>query len=206
MELPEKNIKFVFDMAGVLVNWDTNALYSQIFPEDENSKDVFFAEVMNHDAQNLISQGVPVDQVVNELIDEFPQWQKAISAYWDRWDEMLVGEISGTVSVIEELKERGCKVYLLGNWGRGEFERAKSRLSFIDFFDDILLSGDCGILKPDPGIFEIAEDRFKLITEQTIFIDDKKENVDAGIDRGWNGIVFENPRQLYLTLMEYSIL
>ena len=206
MDIPEKKLKFVFDMAGVLVNWDTDALYSQIFAEDEDRKNLFFTEVINGDVQNLISQGVPVNQVLDGLVDKFPDWQAEILAYWERWDEMLIGEISGTISVIEELKERGYKNYLLGNWGREEFERARPGLSFISCFEDILLSGDCGLLKPDPGIFKLAEDRFELTPEQTIFIDDRKDNVNAAIERNWNGIVFENPRQLYLTLMDYSIL
>ncbi len=119
---------------------------------------------------------------------------------------MVVGSIEGTVSVVEELKERGHRVYVLGNWGRDEFERASGRFAFLELFDDILLSGDCGVLKPDEKIFALAEKQFGLVAANTIFIDDRADNVHAAIQRNWNGIVFENPRQLYLVLMDYGIL
>ena len=108
--------------------------------------------------------------------------------------------------MVDELQERGHRVYVLGNWGREEFDRARPRFGVLEKFNDILLSGDCGILKPDPKIFALAEQRFNLIPENTVFIDDKSENVQTAINRKWNGIIFENPRQLYLVLMEYGIL
>ena len=118
----------------------------------------------------------------------------------------LIGPIEGTVSVLQELKERGHHVYALGNWSIEEFADAKPHLLFLDYFDDILISGECGFSKPDSRFYELAEKRFQLVPEQTVFIDDLAENVHAAIERNWNGLIFEDPRQLYLTLMDNSIL
>jgi 2-haloacid dehalogenase len=206
MEAPQRDLVFVFDMAGVLVEWDADALYGQVFAGRGRDRDHFFNHVFGDAAQSAISAGEPMKDLLGGLLEKHPDWCSEIKLYWDRWDEMVVGAIDGTVAVVSELKERGHRVYVLGNWGREEFDRALPRFDFLDWFDDILLSGDCGILKPDPGIFEIAENRFGLVPEQTVFIDDRSDNVAAAISRNWNGIVFENPRQLYLTLMDYGIL
>ena len=93
---------------------------------------------------------------------------EAMAHAWERWDDMLEGPIVGTVSVLDELRERGYDTFLLGNWGREEFERARPGLTFLDGFRDVILSGDCGILKPDPGIFELAEEQFSLNPVQTV--------------------------------------
>ena len=206
MGMPDKDLVFVFDMAGVLVEWDQHILFDPLFDQSGKDRDAFFKNVFGDEVQTAISAGQPMEKLISDLVKKFPAWSSEIQTYWERWDEMLIGAIDGTVSVVDELQERGHRVYVLGNWGREEFDRARPRFGFLKNFDGILLSGDCGILKPDPQIFALAEQRFNLIPEQTVFIDDKSENVQTAINRGWNGIIFENPRQLYLVLMEYSIL
>ncbi|MYB35744.1 MAG: HAD-IA family hydrolase [Gammaproteobacteria bacterium] len=203
---PDRELVFVFDVAGVLVEWNIETLYGPLC--ERSGRDL--AQIVNHvlgpSTQAEISKGAPIVPLLERLSRQYPEWEDEISAYWTRWDEMLVGVISGSVSVVEELRERGHRLYVLGNWGRGEFERARPRMPFMKLFNDVLLSGDCGLLKPDTGIFALAEQQFTLVPEKTVFIDDREENVLAAINRGWNGIVFENPRQLYLTLMDYGML
>jgi len=70
----------------------------------------------------------------------------------------------------------------------------------------VLLSDDCGLVKPETEIYAWAEQQFTLNPKKTVLIDDREENVLAAVNRGWNGIVFRDPRQLYRTLMDYGIL
>lgn len=203
---PDTELVFVFDLAGVLVKWDMKALYGPLCKDSGRDLDEILHRVLGPSTQAEISAGKPVEPLLQELSRRFPEWKEEIAAYWSKWDEMIVGTISGTVAVAKELKERGHRLYLLGNWGREEFERARSKMQFIEMFNDLLLSGDCGFLKPDPRIFELAEKQFNLVPEKTVFIDDRKDNVLAAIEQRWNGVVFESPRQLYLTLMDYGML
>ena len=145
---PDRSLKFVFDVAGVLLEWNTGALYDDLFTQTGKDAKVFFSEVVGSEFQTAISMGQPMEPLLEELVQKHPEWKTEIAAWNERWDEMLVGAIDGTVSVVSELKERGYGIYVLGNWGGEEFERAKSRFEFFDLFDDILLSGHCGILKP----------------------------------------------------------
>ncbi|MEM7206300.1 MAG: HAD family phosphatase [Pseudomonadota bacterium] len=197
---------FVFDLAGVLLNWNPEPFYRQHFCGDSDRFDHFFTHVFDDNAQTAISAGESVNRVIDRLVEAHPDYDSAIKAYREHWHDMLPGEIGGTVAAFGELRERGYPVFALGNWSREEFEWAQSRFAFLNTFDQVLLSGDCGYLKPDDRIFELAETRFGVDPASTVFIDDRPENVHAAIARGWNGIVFENPRQLYLVLMEYNIL
>ena len=206
MDLPKRTTRFVFDMAGVLVCWNMGALYDPLFEASGRDRERFFSSVLDDDSLARISAGDSIPLLMDELCSTHPDWQAEIRLYWARWEEMLDGPIAGTVAVLEELRERGYDTYLLGNWGREEFERARPGLPFLEGFRDVLLSGDCGLLKPDPGIFELAEQRFGLEPASTVFIDDRADNVQAAVDRGWNGIVFEDPRQLYRVLMDYEFL
>ena len=205
-DMPDKELVFVFDMAGVLVEWDQEALFGPVFEKSGKDQKVFFESIFGDEVQTAISAGHPMEKLISDLVEKFPVWESEILTYWERWDEMLVSAIDGTVSVVDELRERGHRVYVLGNWGREEFDRARPRFNFLENFNDILLSGDCGFLKPDSQIFALAEKKFDLVPEKTVFVDDKSSNVETAISRGWNGIVFENPRQLYLVLMDYGIL
>ncbi|MCY4049905.1 MAG: HAD-IA family hydrolase [Gammaproteobacteria bacterium] len=203
---PDHDFVVVCDLAGVLVEWSIERLYGPLCQKSGRRPEQLVNHILGPSTQAKISMGAPIPPLLEQLKSQYPEWKEEISAYWTRWDEMLVGVISGSVSVLEELKERGHRLYVLGNWGRGEFERARPRMPFLEIFNDVLLSGDCGFIKPDPAIFAMAEQQFHLVPEKTVFIDDRKENVLAAIDRGWDGIVFENPRQLYLTLMDNGML
>jgi len=191
---------FVFDLAGVLLDWNPEPFYRQHFAGDHGRLTHFFEHVFNREAQMAISAGEPINAVIERLIDAHPDDATAVSAYRDHWHDMLRGEIGGTVSALGKLRERGYPIFALGNWSREEFEWAQSRFEFLNTFDQVLLSGDCGYLKPDERIFELAEQQFTLHAASTVFIDDKAENVRTAIARGWNGVVFENPSQLYLLL------
>lgn len=206
VEAPDHDLVFVFDVAGVLVEWNIEALYGPLCERSGRDLEQIADHVLGPLTQAEISKGAPIMPLLERLGRQYPEWKDEISAYWTRWDEMLVGVISGSISIVEELRERGHRLYVLGNWGRGEFERARPRMPFLELFNDVLLSGDCGLLKPDSEIFALAEQQFALVPGKTVFIDDREENVLAAINRGWNGIVFEDPRQLYLTLMDYGML
>ena len=197
---------FVFDLAGVLLKWDPEPLYRRLFDNNTERLEHFFSAVLDTEAQTAISRGESMDDVLDRLIGEHPEYAGAIIAWKERWQEMLLGEIGGTVAALGELQERGHRTFALGNWSREEFDWVAPEYPFLRAFDDVLLSGDCGVLKPDEQIYALAESHFKLDPVRTVFIDDRPENVQVALQRGWNGIVFENPRHLYLTLMEYNIL
>jgi len=204
-ELPSRT-DFVFDLAGVLLDWDPLPLYLEVFDGDRREAEQFLTTVMGEAPQRAISAGRGIDAVLGDRAASFPQHREAVYAWRSRWHEMLRGEVAGAVAVLEELRERGYRTFALGNWSREEFHWMQPRCGFLDGFDDVLLSGDCGVLKPDPEIFLRAQKQFGLLPERTVFIDDRAANAEAAVALGWKGLVFEDARQLYLVLMDYGYL
>ena len=187
---------FLFDLAGVLVEWRIEPLYMTLFGGDRERYRHFFAEVFTSDRQREICKGRPVAEVLSELVMRFPDYEAPIRAWDERWDEMVVGAIDDTVALSRSLRARGYGTYLLGNWSREEFDRALRRFDFLGEFAGAVIAGDHGIMKPDPGLFHIAIDRFGLDPKTTVFIDDSKANVAAAVELGFKGIVFESPEHL----------
>lgn len=206
LHAPDTRTAFVFDLAGVLLQWEPLALYRDVFEGDEAAAQDFLARVMNESVQREISAGRPAAEVLREVAARHPAQRAAIEAWQTRWHEMLPGAIDGAVAVLGELRERGYRTFALGNWAREEFALAAARFDFLAGFDDVLLSGDCGMLKPDPGIFRLATQRFGLDPGRTVFIDDRADNAAAAVACGWNALIFEDPRRLYLVLMDYGLL
>ena len=206
MKAPRLDTVFLFDLAGVLLEWNPEPLYVELFDGDRDAARRFIDEVMTDRRQSAISLGQPVNQVLEGAAAEFPALQGPIRAWWERWDEMVIGPIQGSLSVLGELQERGHRTYLLGNWSRQEFDRAAARYAFLSSFDGVVISGDHACMKPDHSLFQVAIDAFSLQPGRTVFIDDRADNVEAALEMGFNALLFENPRQLYLVLMEYGLL
>ena len=121
-----------------------------------------------------------------------PDYSEAIRAWDERWDEMVIGPIEGTVEFARSLRSRGLGTYLLGNWSREEFDRALRRFDFLSEFAGAVIAGDCGIMKPDPRVFAIAVKRFGLEPRATVVVDDSAANVAAATALGFEGVVFES--------------
>ena len=187
---------FLFDLAGVLIDWRAEPLYMAIFDGDRERYRHFFSNVFTVEKQREICKGRPVAAVLDELASHHPEYAEPIRAWDERWDEMVVGAIDATVVLARSLRAQGFGTYLLGNWSREEFDRAARRFAFLAEFAGAVIAGDHGIMKPDPRLFSIAVARFGIEPATTVFVDDSVANVAASVKLGFRGIVFESPEQL----------
>ena len=197
---------FLFDLAGVLINWETMSLYEDIFAGDRKAVSRFFETVLTQPHLSEISKGRPTREVLDELKLAHPDYTEALDAWLDGWDRMVTGPIEGTVGITRELRVRGYKTYLLGNWSREEFDRARARFDFLDEFHGVFISGDHGVMKPSAEIFEIATNTFHLTPADTIFVDDTQGNVNAAKELGFDAVHFTGPEALRTLLGERGCL
>ena len=91
--------------------------------------------------------------------------------------------IRPTEKLIDELKAAGYKLYVLSNMSR-EFIDFLRKQKVYENFDGDVVSCEVGIVKPMPEIYDLLLERFDLDPAETIFIDDRKENVDAAAAKG----------------------
>jgi 2-haloacid dehalogenase len=195
----------LFDLGGVLIEWDPRRLFRPLI-SDEAELERFLAEVCTPAWNLAIDAGKPMEEAVRELQLLHPEASGFISLYHSAWANMLGDAIHGTVSVLRELKSEGLKVCALSNWSAQTFPIAQARFAFLTWFDQIIISGDVGLAKPDPAIFTLALARCGLVPEETIFIDDVPANVAVARELGLDALLFQSPERLRKDLNARSLL
>lgn len=185
----------VFDLGGVLIDWDPRYLYRKLLA-DEAAVEEFLATVCTPEWNAEQDRGRPFAEGVAELVERYPAHAAAITAYHERWPEMLGGDIGGTVELLAELRAAGVPLYALTNWSAETFGIARERFQFLDWFDGVLVSGEERMIKPDPAIFRLLLDRFGLDPQATFYVDDSPANVAAASELGFDAVRFTGPEQL----------
>jgi len=185
----------VFDLGGVLIDWDPRYLYRKLLA-DEGEVEEFLATVCTPEWNAEQDRGRPFAEGVAELVERHPAHAAAIAAFHERWPEMLGGDIPGAVELLAELRATGLPLYALTNWSAETFVVARERFAFLDWFDGLLVSGEERIIKPDPAIFELLLDRFGLDPGSTFYVDDSPANVAAAAALGLDAVRFTGPGQL----------
>lgn len=198
-----KNI--VFDFGGVLIDWNPRHLYSKVF-NDKEAMELFLREVCTQEWNEKQDGGRPFSEGIKELTEKYPAHCEEIAMFYDRWDEMIGGEVKGTSAILYELKSLGFSLYGLTNWSGEMFPRVKGDYSFFNELDGIVVSGDEKLLKPDPAIFNLLTERYNVLPEESLFIDDNPANAEAGKRLGFEVIRFESAEQLRHELSKMGLL
>lgn len=193
----------VFDLGGVLIDWDPRYLYRKLLPAEE--VDAFIRDVVPFDWNIQMDAGKPFAEAIAERVSAHPEHAELLQAYIERWDEMLGGSIDGTVEILEELSATGVPLFALTNWSAETFHHAEARFPFLNHFRDILVSGRERMKKPNPEIYRRLLERNQLSSNEGVFIDDTLPNVHAAEGVGMTGIHFKSPHQLRLALGELLV-
>jgi 2-haloacid dehalogenase len=179
-----------FDLGGVMIDWNPRYLYRKLFGADEAAMERFLAEICTPEWNSRFDAGRPFAEGIAELVAAHPEDAELINAYWDRWPEMLGGTLDETVRIMRELRAAGYRTYALSNWSAETFPTTRGIYPFLDEMDGVLISGEVGIGKPDPGIFHELLSRFDLTAEETVFIDDWDRNIATASSLGIVAIPF----------------
>ena len=176
----------VFDIGGVLIDWDPRHLYRQIF-DDSDAMEHFLATVCTPAWNLQMDAGRRFADAVAELTDVHPEQADLIEAFDARWIETVRGPIDESVAVLTDLKAAGHKVYAITNFSAEKFPIARSHWPFLNLFDGVLVSGEVGLIKPDPAIYQLFAETFDLPLETCSFVDDNVANVTAATELGMTG-------------------
>jgi len=195
----------VFDLGGVLVDWNPRYLYRKLFDDDEQME-YFLSNVCNDSWNHMQDQGRSWEDAVGQAAAEYPDFSPLIEAYWLRWEEMLNGPISETVALLDELRDEPVKLLALSNWSAETFPIAQRLFKFLSWFDGIEISGEVGLAKPDPRFYEYFLDRYSLSAQAVAFIDDKPDNVSAALRLGMQAHRFVDAEGLRSFLIQHSLL
>jgi len=197
----------VFDLGGVLVDWDPRYVYRDLFEGDDDAMERFLADICNGPWNLEQDRGRSLAAGTALLCTEFPGQAALIGAYYGRWPEMLRDEIPGMVELLTELHEAGrVRLLALTNWSAETFPVARERFAWLGLFEGIVVSGEEKLVKPDPAIFELLAKRFGLDPAQTLFVDDAQKNVDGARAAGLKALRFIDALELRRELRRAAVL
>ncbi len=186
----------IFDLGGVLIDWNPDYVFKTIFEKEEEKK-WFFDNICTPDWNEEQDAGRSLKEATEELITKFPDHELNIRAFYDRWEEMLGGPIEGTVEVLKDLRSREeLKLYALTNWSAETFPIALERYDFLHWFDGRLVSGEEKTRKPFMDIYEKLISRFNINPTEAVYIDDNMRNLHPARELGMHIIHFKSPEQL----------
>ena len=188
-----KNV--IFDYGNVLIDWNPAYLFLPVFGGDEEKCRFFTDNVCNREWFTRMDRGENMDVCVSELQARYPQYADAVAMFRDRWFEMCNGEIPGMLELIQDLKSKGVGVFGLTNWPAETFTEARRRFRTLASIDNYVVSSSVKFAKPEPAIYQLLLSKYNLTPEECVFIDDRKDNVDAAKALGMSGIVYPGSAQ-----------
>ncbi|MGZ3944033.1 MAG: HAD family hydrolase [Mucilaginibacter sp.] len=196
----------IFDLGAVLIDWNPRYMYRTIF-SDEAEMEKFLDEITTSDWNEEQDAGRPLKHGTEILVQQFPEHEENIRAFYSRWHEMLGEAFHDTVEIFRQLKEGGkYKLYALTNWSAETFPVALRRFEFLNWFDGIVVSGAEKMRKPTPEFYHILLDRYHVKANEALFIDDNYRNILAAEKIGINCIHFTSAEQLDLELRQADLL
>ena len=188
----------VFDLGNVLISWDPVAAIAVAVGTERARAFIADPDFDFATWNRLNDAGRGLDEAEQVALAEHPRYAEEIVAYRANFGASLVGEIAGSVQILRELHAADVPLFALTNWSADLFPVALDRFDFLDLFEDIIVSGEEGVAKPDPEIFEVLEERVshRAGLDDCIFIDDSPANVQAAAETGLDAVHFTGPDHL----------
>ena len=187
----------IFDIGNVLAYFRWKDLFAELGFTGEKFDRIAAATILHPTMWPEFDRSLMSDEeIISSCIEREPEYEEDIRMIFER-TELLIEEYAYSYGWIKDLKERGYKVYLLSNYGKTSFEAAVAhgRLSFMPLIDGGVISYEVRIVKLEPGIYDALIKKFDLQPEECVFLDDRKDNVEAAMKKGFYGIVVEGYEQ-----------
>lgn len=194
----------VFDLGNVAVRWDRELLYRSVI-EDVVLRRWFLDHVVTLEWNAQLDRGQRFDDAISELAGRFPEWRREIEVFGTRWTETLGDADDGTVALLADLVAAGTPVYALTNWSAETFPEARARFEWLEWFDGIVVSGEEGVVKPTPAIFERLIERYALTPDRTVFTDDSPANVEGARRCGLRAELWQGASAFRATLAQLGV-
>jgi 2-haloacid dehalogenase len=187
----------VFDFGGVLIDWNPAYVYLKEFRGNQEEMSHFLNTICSWEWNENQDAGYSLHKATEKRVALYPEYERLIRMYYGRWEDMLGYEHTDTVALLKTFKDHN-KYRLIGltNWSHETFPVALERFAFLSWFEGIVVSGTEKMKKPDANIYTLTLDRYKIIPENAVFIDDKLENVHAAAQLGMHGIHFTSAAKL----------
>ena len=197
--------KVIFDLGKVLVKFNPRNPFKNIL-KSEDDINFFFKNICTwewHINQDIVYDTRPATE---KKIKDHPEFREAISAFYGRFQEMIVGVYEQNLNIALELKKKNIPIYILSNFPGDQFDIFASNYNFVQKFDDMIISGKEGVKKPDPEIYKLCISKFKCKPNKTLFIDDRPENTEAAEKLDFQTITLDQPDKLSEYINKFNLI
>ena len=196
----------IFDLGGVLIDWNPEYVFLKEFRGDRKKMDWFLNEICAWEWNANQDAGYPIEQATEDRVAMFPEYEELIRMYYGRWDEMLGYAHEDSLELLRKaIDHPKYRVLALTNWSGETFPKAIAKFEWLQWFEGILVSGDEGMRKPFPEIYELMLSRYDITAHEAVFIDDSLPNVTGSRSVGIHSIHFTSADNLNTSLQEMGI-
>ncbi|PHP52016.1 HAD family hydrolase [Actinomyces ruminis] len=197
----------VFDYGNVIYAWEAvGAVAGRVRLEAWQE----FVEAGEFHRWNaMLDAGVPLEQILAALAaahPDRPDWTHILRTYWDHFIDTKTGPIPGTAAVIQALADADVPLYALTNFNDVLFAATRHLSPLLERFRGVVVSGQEHLVKPDPAIYRVLLDRYRLDAARTLFVDDSPVNVEAARAVGMQAHHFTGAARLRAVLIEAGLL
>lgn len=193
----------VFDLGNVLVRWDPYLPY--VGRMERSEVETFFDDIDFPSLNHHQDAGRSWDQARAEVRRRFPHHAAALDIYLENFAAAVPGPVEGSEEVVRELAAAGVRVLGLSNWSAETYHHAEPAAPAIGLLEDVLVSGQVGLAKPDPRIFALLAERYDLEPGRTVFTDDSAANIAAAARAGYVAVLFTDTDALRQDLRELGL-
>lgn len=196
----------VFDLGGVLIDWNPRYLYRKIF-KTEAEIDWFMNNICTMEWNDQQDAGRSFADATEELVMKHPEHEVPIRAWYGRYPETINGAIQGTVDILTEIRnKKEHRLYALTNWSEESFPWARQNFEFLSWFEGIVVSGTEKTRKPFADFYHILFNRYNIDPARAVFIDDNIKNIKGANEVGLKAIHFTSPAELEKELKKLGVL
>ncbi|EPX77686.1 HAD-IA family hydrolase [Litoreibacter arenae] len=194
----------IFDIGNVLIEWQPERFYDSAIGEERRK--AMFAAVDLHGMNDKVDMGAPFKETIYDAAEAYPDWRDEIRMWHDHWIEMASPTIDHSVKILRALRAKDMPVYALSNFGIDSFAYAETVYPYLGEFDRRYISGHMEVIKPDPKIYQMVEDDCGHAPGTLLFADDRKDNIDMALSRGWKAHLFDGPQGWADCLIAHGLL
>lgn len=195
---------FVFDLGNVLVDYSWREfLHGYGYPaeiEERIARALFLSPNWKE-----LDRGVMADEeIYGRCLADIPDLGDYLRPVWEKRGE-IVTAYGYAEPLLTALKGAGYGIYVLSNYGRHAFLTLKAQNPFLELADGMVVSYEVGKVKPEPGIYEELLRRFPIRPEESLYLDDLPENIEAGRRFGFPAILFDGLPEALEEMKGYGI-
>lgn len=185
----------VFDIGNVLVDFCWQEMFLELGFTGEKFERIANATVRTNWWNEFDKGVIPVEDIIDQFVECDPEYEKEIRSIFNHMD-MILKARDYADTWIQELQERGYKVYVLSNMNKPVHDaHGEGCMNFLEIVDGAILSYLEKMIKPDRCIYELLCEKFGIVPQEAVFLDDTIKNVEAAREFGLQGIHFKTYEQ-----------